>query len=56
MENALSWITINWQWIALGVMIADKIVAATPTKRDDLILTTIKDILRVLPGVKKPKQ
>ena len=38
----MEWIVENWQWIALAVLVADKIVAATPTKYDDLILTVVK--------------
>ena len=37
-----------WEWILLGILIADKIVAITPTKYDDMILTSIKSILNKL--------
>jgi len=41
----MEWLTEYWQEIALGIMVLDKIVAATPVKWDDLILTAIKSAL-----------
>ena len=38
----MEWLSDNWQWVALGIMVLDKVVAATPVKWDDLILTAIK--------------
>lgn len=38
----MEWIIQNWELIALGILVADKIVAATPCKWDDMILTAIK--------------
>lgn len=38
----MEWLIANWEWFALGILVLDKIVAATPTKYDDLILTAIK--------------
>jgi len=46
----MEWIAANWQWIALALFVADKIVAVTPTKYDDLIFTAIKGALT---GIKK---
>jgi hypothetical protein len=40
-----------WQEIALAIMVLDKVVAATPVKWDDLILTSIKSVLSTI----KPK-
>ena len=48
----MEWVIENWQWLALGIMVLDKIVAATPTKYDDLILTAIKGTLN---GIKSKK-
>jgi len=43
----------NWEWVLLGILVADKIVAATPCKWDDMILTSIKSVFRsVFPGRK----
>ena len=50
----MEWIIEYWQEIALGIMVLDKVVAATPCKWDDLILTAIKGALSsVKPGVGK---
>ena len=47
----MEWIWAHWSHILLGIAIIDKAVALSPTKRDDLIWTGIKDILRKLfPG------
>ena len=32
----------NWEYILIGIMAIDKIVALTPSKWDDLIWTSIK--------------
>jgi len=47
----MEWLIKNWELIALGILIADKIVAATPTKWDDLILTAIKNTLGSVKGI-----
>lgn len=41
----MEWILAHWAEIMLGLMVLDKIVAATPVKWDDLILTSIKGAL-----------
>lgn len=38
----MEWLFANWEWIALGILVLDKVVAATPCKWDDLLLTSIK--------------
>ena len=35
-------ITSNWEYILIGIMAIDKIVALSPTEWDDLIWTSIK--------------
>ena len=32
----------NWEYVLIGIMAIDKIVALSPTEWDDLILTSIK--------------
>lgn len=49
----MEWIINNWEWIIMGILVADKIVAATPTKWDDLILTSIKGALKSVFPTKK---
>ena len=49
----MEWILENWEWVLLGLLVADKIVAATPCKWDDLIITAIKEALHsVIPNGK----
>ena len=41
----------HWELIALGILLIDKAVALSPSKRDDLIWTSFKDLLKKLfPG------
>jgi hypothetical protein len=47
----MEWIIEYWAEITLAIMVLDKIVAATPVKWDDLILTSIKSVLSTI----KPK-
>ena len=35
-------ITANWEYVLIGILSIDKIVALSPTKWDDLIWTSIK--------------
>ena len=47
----MSWIIEHWDAVLLGILVADKIVQATPCKWDDLVMTGIKGALRSLfPG------
>lgn len=43
----------NWQYVLLGLFIAEKIVKLTPTKYDDIILDVVlKPVLKRLAGKK----
>ena len=46
----MEWIIENWESILLGVMIIDKIV---PSKKDDLIWTSIKGVIMTLAPKKR---
>ena len=35
-------ITANWEYVLIGILTIDKIVALSPTQWDDLIWTSIK--------------
>ena len=35
-------ITANWEYILIGILCIDKVVALSPTKWDDLIWTSVK--------------
>ena len=49
----MKWIIQNWEFILLGIMIIDKIVALSPSKRDDLIWTSIKGVIMQLTPKKR---
>ena len=36
------WISANWEYMLIGILCIDKIVALSPTKWDDLIWTSVK--------------
>jgi len=42
-----------WEFVVIGVLVLDKIVAITPNKFDDLIWSSIRGILFKLAGKKK---
>ena len=47
----MEWLSQNWGFIVLGLLIADKLVTLTPTKYDDLILSAVKGALgQLFPG------
>ena len=49
----MDFVADNWQYIAIGVMVVDKIVAMSPSKMDDLIWASMK---KVLTGIKVMKK
>ena len=36
------WISANWEYMLIGILCIDKLVALSPTKWDDLIWTSVK--------------
>jgi len=52
MEVILAWIIANWELILIIFMLADKVVAATVTKKDDAVLAIIKKIIFCFAPVK----
>lgn len=47
----MEFILANWAYIAIGILVIDKVVALTPCKQDDMIWSSIKAALKVvLPG------
>ena len=44
----MEWIFAHMAEIALGIMVADKIVTVTPNKHDDMIMTAIKSVFGML--------
>tara|TARA_R100001594_G_scaffold145992_1_gene196788 strand:+ start:465 stop:614 length:150 start_codon:yes stop_codon:yes gene_type:complete len=49
----MEFLTSNWEWCLIALMIAEKIVKLSPSKNDDIILDSIvKPILNLF----KPKK
>ena len=38
----MEWIAANWEYMLIGILCIDKIVALSPTEWDDLIWTSVK--------------
>ncbi len=49
----MDWMMEHWQYVMIGVMIVDKVVAMSPSKMDDLIWASVK---KVLTGVRVMKK
>ena len=41
----IEWITSNWQIVTIGILVVDKLVALSPSKMDDLLWTSFKNLL-----------
>ena len=48
----VEWITNNWQIVTIIILVLDKIVALSPSKKDDLIWSSIKGLIYKLTGKK----
>jgi hypothetical protein len=40
----------NWEYVLIGVMVLDKVVALSPTEWDDLLWTSVKKAIFKLAG------
>jgi hypothetical protein len=49
----MDFVADNWQYIAIGVMVVDKVVAMSPSKMDDLIWSSMKKVLMGMKVMKK---
>jgi hypothetical protein len=38
----MEWVSANWEYMLIGILCIDKVVALSPTEWDDLIWTSIK--------------
>ena len=38
----MDWIASNWEYVLIGILSIDKVVALSPSEWDDLIWTSIK--------------
>ena len=43
----------NWEYVTIGILVVDKVVAMSPSKMDDLVWTAVR---KVLMGVKVMKK
>ena len=43
----------NWEYVAIGILVIDKIVALSPSKMDDLLWASIKKVLMGVKAIKK---
>jgi|TARA_R110000823_G_scaffold186056_1_gene318414 hypothetical protein len=48
----MEWIQGNWEYVVIGIMAIDKVVALSPSKWDDLIWTAIKKSIYKVVGKK----
>ena len=49
----MDWAMQNWEYVMLGVMVVDKVVAMSPSKMDDLIWVYMKKVLMGMRVLKK---
>ena len=43
----------NWEYVAIGILVVDKVVAMSPSKMDDLVWTAVKKVLMGVRVMKK---
>ena len=43
----------NWEYVAIGILVVDKVVAMSPSKMDDLIWASMKKVLTGIRVMKK---
>ena len=49
----MEWVSANWEYMLIGILCIDKLVALSPTKWDDLIRTSIKKAIYKAVGKEK---
>ena len=49
----MEFISDNWEWVAIAILVVDKMVAMSPSKMDDLLWSSMKKILTGLRLKKK---
>ena len=49
----MEFISDNWEWVAIAILVVDKMVALSPSKMDDLLWSSMKKILTGLRLKKK---
>jgi hypothetical protein len=43
----------NWEYVAIGILVVDKVVAMSPSKMDDLLWASVKKVLMGIKVMKK---
>ena len=43
----------NWEYVAIGILVIDKVVAMSPSKMDDLLWASVKKVLTGMRVMKK---
>ena len=43
----------NWEYVAIGILVVDKVVAMSPSKMDDLLWASVKKVLMGIRVIKK---
>ena len=50
----MEWLQINWEWVLLGFMVAEKLVKMSPSDKDDILLdVVVQGITKMVRGEKK---
>ena len=49
----MEWLSVNWEWVLLVFMVAEKIVKMSPTDKDDILLdVVIEGLTKMVKGKK----
>ncbi len=49
----MEWLTMNWEWVLLAFMVAEKIVKMSPSDKDDILLDVVMEgLTRMVKGKK----
>ena len=50
----MEWLSINWEWVLLGFMVAEKFVKMSPSDKDDILLDVVfQGLSKMVKGGKK---
>jgi len=50
----MEWLSINWEWVLLGFMVAEKFVKMSPSDKDDILLDVVfQGLSKMIKGEKK---
>ena len=49
----MDFVMSNWEYVAIGILVVDKVVAMSPSKMDDLLWASVKKVLMGMRVMKK---